>query len=432
MATVEYKCPNCAAPLVFDATKKLIKCDFCDSEFAPSIIESENVAKPSRHVNSRIDDEYIEGEKAEEYWMKLNANTTGYNCPSCGGAIICTENSAALFCPYCGNPAIIESAITGEFKPDYIIPFSKTKDNAMSAYKQFVAKYKYTPKEFKDSHTPEKITGIYVPYHLMSCSVTASASYSGETHETWTAGDYEYKKTNYYNHKRAGSMSFKNVPADASSSIEDAYLESVEPFNYSKIEPFKRVYLSGFLADKYDLRVEQCTEKLDMRVKGTITKELKESVTNKGYENVSVESHSEKISDRTYSYALFPLWLLRTKYKDKFYYFAMNGQTGKVAGKLPTDGKKINISALLLSLIGIAIGFFVYLFNDQNLFAGIIAFIIASLMIFFISRGVMYGKASNVASKYDADYYETARVALTVNTDTYLRSQTTTRRIRND
>ena len=432
MATVEYKCPNCAAPLTFDATKKKIKCDFCDSEFAPDVIESENVAKPSRHVNSRIDSEYIEGEKAEEYWMKLNANTTGYNCPSCGGAIICTENSAALFCPYCGNPAIIESSVSGDFRPDYIIPFSKTKDDASAAYKKFVSKYKYMPKEFKQSHAPEKISGIYVPYHLMSCNVAASATYSGETHETWVAGNNEYTKTNYYTHKRAGNMSFQNVPADASSSIEDAYMESVEPFNYQKIEPFKSVYLSGYLADKYDMSVEQCRQKLDMRVRGTITKELKQSVTKKGYENVSVESHSEKISDETFSYALFPLWLLRTKFKDKYYYFAMNGQTGKVAGKLPTDGKKINLVSFLYSLLGAVIGLLIWLFADKNLFYAIGGGVLAMIIIFFVARGIIYGKSSNVSSKSDADYYETAPVKLTVDTDTYLRSHTSVRRIRND
>lgn len=432
MATIEYKCPNCAAPLVFDATKKLIKCDFCDSEFAPRLIEDESVAKPSKHVNSRIDDQYIEGEKAEVYWMKLDAKTAGYSCPSCGGAIICTENSAALFCPYCGNPAIIESALEGEFRPDYIIPFSKTKDQAKSAYKQFVTKYKYLPKEFKESHAPEKITGIYVPYHLMSCRISASAVYSGETSESWTVGNIRYTKTKYYEHKRAGSMSFYNVPSDASASIDDAYMESIEPFDYNKIEPFKAVYLSGYLADRYDQTADQCAGKIDERVKGTITKQLKKSVTDLGYENVNVKSHGENITNRTFSYALFPLWLLRTKYKDQFYYFAMNGQTGKVAGKLPVDKAKINLTALALSLLGILIGLVFYLLDDHNLIGGIIAFIISALVIFFVSRGSMIRKASNVSPKYDADYYQDAPAKISVNTDTYLSSKTTSVRIRDD
>ena len=227
-------------------------------------------------------------------------------------------------------------------------------------------------------------------------------------------------------------MSFYNVPSDASASIDDAYMESIEPFDYNKIEPFKAVYLSGYLADRYDQTADQCAGKIDERVKGTITKQLKKSVTDLGYENVNVKSHGENITNRTFSYALFPLWLLRTKYKDQFYYFAMNGQTGKVAGKLPVDKAKINLTALALSLLGILIGLGFYLFDDHNLIGGIIAFIISALVIFFASRGSMIRKASNVSQKYDADYYQDAPAKISVNTDTYLSSKTTSVRIRDD
>ena len=37
------------------------------------------------------------------------------------------------------------------------------------------------------------------------------------------------------------------------------------------------------------------------------------------------------------SYALLPVWMLNTKFKDKNYLFAMNGQTGKFIGELPVD-----------------------------------------------------------------------------------------------
>lgn len=40
------------------------------------------------------------------------------------------------------------------------------------------------------------------------------------------------------------------------------------------------------------------------------------------------------------SYALLPVWLLNTRYKDKLYTFAMNGQTGKFIGELPVCKKK--------------------------------------------------------------------------------------------
>ena len=55
-------------------------------------------------------------------------------------------------------------------------------------------------------------------------------------------------------------------------------------------------------------------------------------------------------------YALLPVWLLSTKWQGKNYLFAMNGQTGKLVGDLPTSAGKFwgtfaAISAVLTALI---------------------------------------------------------------------------------
>ena len=51
------------------------------------------------------------------------------------------------------------------------------------------------------------------------------------------------------------------------------------------------------------------------------------------------------IRDEKWSYALLPVWTLtyNDKARGKIYYFALNGQTGKICGKLPVDRKKIII-----------------------------------------------------------------------------------------
>ena len=36
-------------------------------------------------------------------------------------------------------------------------------------------------------------------------------------------------------------------------------------------------------------------------------------------------------------YALLPVWMLHTKWKGQDFLFAMNGQTGRLVGDLPTD-----------------------------------------------------------------------------------------------
>lgn len=55
---------------------------------------------------------------------------------------------------------------------------------------------------------------------------------------------------------RGGTIEFENVPVDGSEKIPDEWMESLEPFDYSKAVDFRTAYLAGFLADKYDVDAE--------------------------------------------------------------------------------------------------------------------------------------------------------------------------------
>ena len=50
-------------------------------------------------------------------------------------------------------------------------------------------------------------------------------------------------------------MAFDKIPADGSSKMDDAYMDAIEPFDYSGLVDFDAAYLSGYLADKYDVDI---------------------------------------------------------------------------------------------------------------------------------------------------------------------------------
>ena len=56
-----------------------------------------------------------------------------------------------------------------------------------------------------------------------------------------------------------------------------------------------------------------------------------------GYASVGMREGRADFYPSKASYALLPVWMLHTKWQDKDYYFAMNGQTGKLVGDLPTS-----------------------------------------------------------------------------------------------
>ena len=67
------------------------------------------------------------------------------------------------------------------------------------------------------------------------------------------------------------------------------------------------------------------------------------------------ECFQAKVDKSEAHYALLPVWMLTTKWRDKNYLFAMNGQTGKFVGELPTDNalfwRNLGILTLILTLV---------------------------------------------------------------------------------
>lgn len=62
--------------------------------------------------------------------------------------------------------------------------------------------------------------------------------------------------------------------------------------------------------------------------------------TTVGYATVIPESSNLHLKGGQVRYGLLPVWILTTRYRDKVFTFAMNGQTGKMVGNLPIDWKR--------------------------------------------------------------------------------------------
>jgi len=112
----------------------------------------------------------------------------------------------------------------------------------------------------------------------------------------------------------------------------------VEPFDYADAVDFNGAYLSGYLADKYDVSVEESIERANERVKNSTISAFND--TTGAYIAVHPENTRVSFSNGKVRYSLLPVWMLNIKYLDKYYQFAINGQTGKVVGEYPVDKAK--------------------------------------------------------------------------------------------
>ena len=327
-STIDHKCPACNAVLKFDPHNQNWKCEYCRNEY-----NLEQLQDHEKNIGKK--------ELKEQNAVKLDKDQNGmdiYSCPNCGAQIIADENTSATFCVYCKNTAILKNKLVDEFNPSKIIPFKFTKEDAIEKFKQIGKGKPLMPKIFNNQKNIEEIKGIYIPFWLYDVDTSGSIEADCKKIRTWTSGNYRYTKTDVYLAKRSGNMKYNKIPVDGSKHFDDDIMNSIEPFDYNDLKDFSHSYLSGFLAEKYDVLSDEALLIALKRAENSTVNVLKNDI--KGYSIVSVRNQNITTNKEMDEYALLPVWLLNVKFKDKMHTFAMNGQTGKMIGDIPIDVKK--------------------------------------------------------------------------------------------
>lgn len=324
MAAITYKCPNCDGGLIFDPSSQKYHCEYCLSYFTQQELDALEQADHGQPVL--------------------------YTCPSCGAQIVTDETTAATFCYYCHNPVVLSGRLTGQYAPDYVVPFQIDRDKAKDIFAQWMKKKKFVPDAFYSEKQVETMRGVYFPYWLYDCRVDGALDAQGTKLRTWTTGNMRYTETQVFDVKRQGTMQVDSVARNGLKKANRQLVEGVLPYRMDERKKFSMGYLSGFLAENRDMEKEQFMADVQAEVKNFALQSLQLQAGS--YNSMKIRRKEAEIKSGEWSCALLPVWTLtyNDRVRGKIYYFALNGQTGKVCGQLPVDNKKLALLFLTVFL----------------------------------------------------------------------------------
>jgi DNA-directed RNA polymerase subunit RPC12/RpoP len=262
-----------------------------------------------------------------------------YECKNCGGEVVALNTTMATICPYCSEAISITSKSVGNFRPNLCIPFKKSKEQIVEIYKNYVNKSFLTPKAFKEQSTIEKIQGLFTPFYLHDLKDHAIHNFEGEKTSSMKRGYDKVTTHNVFRIRVEANGTFEKVPTDASVRISNQLMDSIEPFDYGELKDYNPAYMAGFIAEQTDDNKEDMDKRAEDRAKSGMKERARGAFS--GYSCVETVSENDNIYEHTSSYAMLPIWLLNVNYANQKYTFAVNGQTGKVVGKLPMDKMKL-------------------------------------------------------------------------------------------
>ncbi len=325
--TVTYSCPNCGAGLSFHAEKQAFCCEFCLSEFTKEQLTNEG-ADEKADEEQRKDEAYCDSMKA-------------YVCNSCGAEVIADETTAADICCYCHNPVVLAGKLSGQMRPNKVIPFAFGKADAEKKFLEYTKKKWFLPRDFFAPAQAEKIAGIYYPFWVTDADTDSHLTAHATRVRTWRRGDTQYTETSNFRIERQGMIHFEDIVSSAIDEADKEMLEGILPYPSESMIEFSMPYLSGFVAKKRNIERAQLTDEVRGRMNDYAETLLRNTIH--GYTTVSVQGKEVRVLKSHWEYTLMPIWLLTYLKNGKTYTFAMNGHTGKIWGKLPVSLPKLAI-----------------------------------------------------------------------------------------
>ena len=351
-----YSCPTCGAQLYWDPKKGSLYCQYCDSSYSPDEFEDKTANTEDGKAPS------VSAEKlSDNVVVSDNENVVVYECKTCGGEVVAQKTTMATVCPYCGEAVSITTKSVGDFRPDRVIPFAQDKKGIANVFKNYVNKSFLTPAAFKNDNTIDKIQGLFVPYYLHTMTDKAQNFFKGEKITYHRSGNDRVATHKVYRLSIDATGKFDKIPTDAAKDLENELMDALEPYTYKDLASYNPAYMAGFVAEQKDEDIDVLQQRAKIRCENGMNSNARQAFA--GYDSLLPTGSKHSFFDIDSEYVMLPVWMLNVKHNGKKYRFAVNGQTGKIVGKLPINwGKFAAICAGTFALAEIAvavIGFYV-------------------------------------------------------------------------
>ena len=348
-SAINFTCPSCGAPQKFSPATGKLTCEFCRKEvFIPLSAESIH----EYDFNDAIDT--LDAQHAQTITKEVT-------CKKCGAGFTLTPYSFSSNCPYCNTPAIID--FIQQITPKSLIPFHITQKKAQALFIKWIGSRWFAPNAFKKYlEGDKKLTGYYLPHWTYdSNSVTSYHGLRGDIYyvtvrktvmENGRAREIQVQEPRIRWTPVSGTiyLSFDDITIGASKTISRTILNTLEPWDTTKLLPYDKKYLSGFEAEEYTIGLDNGFEFAKAKMAYHIEQDIRYDIGGSQQQIISIQTQH---NDITYKNVLLPVWTASFEWKNKIYHYAINAQSGKIVGNRPYSYVKITFLVLIiLSFIG--------------------------------------------------------------------------------
>ncbi len=335
-----FPCGGCGARLEFAPGKDALECGYCGHV---------NPIPQSEEDIEELDfDKYIAQHAEAQDTVEIHT----LHCDSCGANSTAPKNKGLSHCPWCGAAMSTQVQTQRQIRPQALLPFKLTRDEAMVAFKQWLASLSFAPNSLKErAKTGGALQGVYTPYWTFDCN--AKTFYRGERGDEYTVTrtrttfdnegnevEEEYEEIEVDWTRVSGTVwdAFDDVLVVANDSIPNDQVRELEPWDLEALRPAKEEYMSGFVVEAYETDLAGGFDKGKSIMEETIRQTIKSDI---GGDRQRISSLSTQHDNVSFKHILLPIWICSYTHNEKTYQFIVNARTGEVQGERPWSVWKI-------------------------------------------------------------------------------------------
>ena len=295
------------------------------------------------------------------------------SCQACGSTLLLESHLRTTVCPYCASPSVIERPPSANRPaPSFVVGFVVNHDRAAAAVRDWINSSSiFARSDFKQA-APELTRGVYLPAYLYGA--IADSNYSariGENYtetETYTTTDSKgntVTRTRTVTKTEYRSLSGQHstyIVVTASAGVTNDALEAVEPFDLRALRRYDPSFISGWLAEDPSRSKDDCFHLSHDESVEKVGHMLHDFMPGDSHRDLQFETH---LSQEVIDLVLLPVWSFAVRYAENQppVQILVNGQTGRVGGKVPISAIKVTI-AVMVGLV--VVGGFILAIASQN------------------------------------------------------------------
>lgn len=344
-------CPDCANKVVYDIESKTMRCSSCAHRFSFDQLEAFRRSKRMQQNIEYLADNLEQKPEGLILPEDRGIEVTLFHCPDCGRDIVADGDQQVIGCSYCGSDKALVPRAGGIHRPDGIIPFTITAEQAKEQYNKVVRWQIYRPGGLIRKVNNGGFRPVYMPFRSYTIKREGFFEFIGKTRE---AGEQQTSIYTYYRVNGRMKSEYRGLLSTATDTMDNQVAGQVMPFRQNDVVPFDEFYLPGFYAfpenkDEKTARNEVLKIEPELVLRDAKDEFVDIGIDIKTARNQLIGQEGTNVEAKG-RVDMNPVWHMPFRIGKRVSFAMVNGQTGKVATDIPVSKRKFFLFSILTAI----------------------------------------------------------------------------------